>query len=148
MLWSFVRDIALEAHNRESHALLHNNTTHALRYTTSSTFEQAHIMEQFYVQDASNSSNNAFSTMAILDGDIPSGYGASLIISRDERVYNCRRWLEFLRSFGLQSHTGNEHHFEYNKSYATLVNLATLKTHNRESHALLWPRCPEISSPA
>jgi hypothetical protein len=38
--------------------------------------------------------------MAILDGDIPSGYGASPIISRNERVYNCRRWLEEQNSFG------------------------------------------------
>jgi len=61
-------------------------------------------MEQSYAQGASNSSNDAFSAMAILDGDISSGYafsyGASPIISRDERVYNCRRWLEEQNFFG------------------------------------------------
>jgi hypothetical protein len=57
-------------------------------------------MEQFYAQDASNSSNDTFSTMAILDGDIPSGYGASPIISGDERVYNCRCWVEEQNFFG------------------------------------------------
>jgi hypothetical protein len=57
-------------------------------------------MEQFNNQDASNSSNDGFSTMAILDGDIPSGYGASPIISRDERVYSCRRWIQEQSYFG------------------------------------------------